>query len=159
MSSAWNKRHPAYRPWVNMLIRCGLRTGRDEKAARIYDGITVCDEWMDFYIFEEWALSNGWVPRTRLAVCRVDKKKHYCPENCIIISSAEAQDYRSNVYRVDGKSVRKILGLGPGRVQRTCTITIRIRDYGWPVEEALTRDITPRNLTTKLHLKQKRTEK
>lgn len=153
--SNWNQMHPAYPTWRNMTRNCGLRKNRGEIEARLYEGITVCEEWRDFYAFERWLLSKEWAPNAGLSVCRVDKTKDFSPENCIVISSAEAQDYRRNVFRVDGRSVRKMLGFGPGRRRRTHNVTQRLRDYGWGLEDALSRDVTPRRLLTKLHLKQK----
>jgi hypothetical protein len=43
-------------------------------------GITVCDTWMDYNNFKEWALLNGYTDI--LTIDRIDVNKGYYPENC-----------------------------------------------------------------------------
>lgn len=152
--SKWDDAHPAYSTWKSMLANCGLRGNRSERIARLYDGIGVCDEWMDFYAFESWAVGNGW-RHNICRVVRVDKTRGFGPDNCLVLPRAEVEDYRSNVVRVNGVSVRKTLGLTPGRCSRRDNAAQRIRVYGWPAHEALCRPVTPHNLITKLNLKRK----
>lgn len=51
-------------------------------------GIIVCDEWLNFKNFFEWAIKNGYdfIPdsngRNTITIDRIDSKKGYYPENC-----------------------------------------------------------------------------
>jgi hypothetical protein len=50
-------------------------------------GISVCEEWKDFEMFYEWAISSGF--QRGLEIDRRDGTKGYCPENCRWANSAQ----------------------------------------------------------------------
>ena len=68
-----------YRIWKGMKARCLYPSSTDYKwyGAR---GIAVCDEWMKFTPFRDWALSNGY--RDDLTLERIDNESNYTPANC-----------------------------------------------------------------------------
>ena len=82
--------------WTNMLQRTGAVKGADEKKKRRYQdrGITVCDEWLVFENFRDWALSHGY--KEGLQIDRVDNDKGYCPENCRWVTPKENVNNRRN---------------------------------------------------------------
>lgn len=43
-------------------------------------GIKLCDEWLDFQNFHDWAMSNGY--EEGLTIDRIDVDKDYSPDNC-----------------------------------------------------------------------------
>lgn len=43
-------------------------------------GISVCEGWVDYSAFKQWALSNGY--QAGLSIERLDTDKDYCPTNC-----------------------------------------------------------------------------
>ena len=73
-----------YNVWSDMKKRCYNTKNVDYKnyGGR---GITVCDEWMDFQNFYEWAIANGYdetAPRGQCTIDRIDVDGCYEPENC-----------------------------------------------------------------------------
>lgn len=66
-------------------------------------GISVCDEWMSYELFRDWAVSNGY--DDTLSIDRIDVDKGYSPENCRWVTDVvQANNRRSNVkYAVEGE--------------------------------------------------------
>lgn len=87
--------------WGSMLTRTGIWKGADEQTKREYQdrGITVCDEWLVFENFRDWALSNGY--RDDLQIDRIDNDKGYCPENCRWVTPKENCNNRRNTLRLE----------------------------------------------------------
>ena len=73
-----------YGVWHNIKSRC---TNPNVPEYEHYGarGISICDEWLDFDSFYEWAMANGYDPSAPLLKCtidRIDVDGDYCPENC-----------------------------------------------------------------------------
>lgn len=68
-----------YAVWADMKTRCN---NPNNVAYRWYGGkgVNVCDEWMQYPAFEEWATANGY--DDTLTIDRIDPDGGYCPENC-----------------------------------------------------------------------------
>ena len=92
--------------WLGILERVGVRKGSSENAKRFYQdrGIGVCDEWLVFENFRDWALSHGY--SDDLEIDRKDNDKGYCQENCRWVSRRENTNNRRNTLRLeDGTSL------------------------------------------------------
>lgn len=61
-----------YREWATMIQRC-----RNDVH---YTKISVCDEWLDFEPFYEWAMANGY--KDSLEIDRINNSGNYEPDNC-----------------------------------------------------------------------------
>ena len=95
-----------YSVWRDMLQRAGVIKGSSEKVKRAYQdrGITVCDEWLVFENFRDWALSHGY--KEGLQIDRVNNDAGYCPENCRWVTPKENTNNRRNTIRLeDGTSL------------------------------------------------------
>ena len=136
------------------MTNCGLLGKPNPKAAKYYieRGITVCESWREFSNFETWLIRQGWQPRSRMTVARKDKFKGYSPENCVVLSQAAAQNLRSNVFRVNGRSIRDILGI-TGYADADKKVQERTRErcaaYGWDVGDAVKEGVMARSAQAK----------
>ena len=69
------------RVWHGMKLRCDPYkcppSARPNYAGR---GITVCEQWSDFWTFFDWAVASGW--NRGLSIDRVNVDGHYEPSNC-----------------------------------------------------------------------------
>lgn len=119
-----------YNPNVDMYHNYGAR------------GITVCDEWLHSYVnFRDWAYSHGY--KEHLSIDRIDNNLGYSPSNCRWIPlSEQARNKRNTIYLTyNGETKRvqewaEIVGISAH------TITARVKDYGYSVEDALTLPVT-----------------
>ena len=75
-----------YRVWSNMKNRC---SNSKHPAYKNYGGrgITICNEWLEFIPFRDWALSNGY--QESLEIDRIDNNGNYEPSNCRFITAKE----------------------------------------------------------------------
>ena len=117
--------------WIVMLQRAGVYKGASEEAKRNYQdrGITVCDEWLVFENFRDWALSHGY--KDDLQIDRIDNDKGYCPENCRWVTPKENLNNRRNTLRLeDGTSLamfRTKVGIQTGENGKPTKQYARIR--------------------------------
>ena len=89
-----------YSVWQSMLQRVGVYKCADEKVKRNYQdrGITVCDGWLVFENFRDWALSHGY--KEDLQIDRINNDAGYCPENCRWVTPKENTNNRRNTLRL-----------------------------------------------------------
>ena len=100
------RRTRLYSVWRSILMRAGAVKCADEKKKHRYQdrGITVCDEWLVFENFRDWALSHGY--KDDLQIDRRDNDAGYCPENCRWVTPKENVNNRRNTLRLeDGTSL------------------------------------------------------
>lgn len=122
--------------WQCMKDRC-LNPNAQEAKHYIDRGIKVCDEWLDFNNFYEWAMANGY--KKGLSLDRIDNDGNYEPSNCRWATAKQQCRNRSNnvVLTWNGESHcvsewAEILGINK------TTIFTRLR-RGWSVDDALGR--------------------
>lgn len=76
-----NKDSPYYLlhcQWHGIKARCYNKVGRDyPKYGGI--GVVVCDPWLDYSVFKEWAIENNW--KKGLHFCRTGDIGNYEPTN------------------------------------------------------------------------------
>lgn len=87
-----------YETYRSMLDRCNVPTAHEYEnyGGR---GIKVCDEWLDFENFYEWAMANGYDENAKRGQCtldRIDVNGDYEPSNCRFVSMKMQQRNRRN---------------------------------------------------------------
>ena len=106
MGTVWKKHGKSesrlYGIWCGMRQRCN----KPRRAETIYyKDIKVCDEWLDFSNFQDWALSNGY--QENLTIDRIDNNKGYEPSNCRWADQKVQQNNRTNNVRISHKGITK----------------------------------------------------
>lgn len=126
---------PEYKAWQEMLQRClnPVCTSYKNYGGR---GITVCQQWRDFYCF---ILDMGKRPSPKHSLDRKMNDRGYYPDNCRWATRSQQQQNKRNTRFVeyDGKIVSLALlarlnGLNP------ILVWTRVFQNGWPVERAIT---------------------
>lgn len=122
-----------YRIWANMLNRC---RNKNVKAYADYGarGITVCEAWIAYLGFKEWALANGYADN--LTIERENVDGPYEPGNCSWIPRSFQSANRRTIRRdPNGRpwcEIARENGV-PGRV------FVKRIGRGWSPVEAATR--------------------
>lgn len=123
-----------YNIWRSMHARCS-----NSKAINFADyggrGISVCEEWGRFKVFQQWAESAGY--RDGLSIERKRNEEGYSPNNCEwATAKRQARNRRSNRVVECGGVARtvaewsEISGIG------STTILYRLNE-GWPPNSAI----------------------
>lgn len=121
-----------YRIWCGMKCRCSNLKLKNYGAS----GISVCQEWKSFPVFEKWAKENGY--SDSLEIDRIDGKLGYFPSNCRWVTELVQQRNKARVKLLTFKGRTQFASeweLETGI--RKATILARLK-LGWSVEDALT---------------------
>lgn len=81
-----------YRVWHGMKNRC-LNSNLSEHYRYGGRGIEICDSWLNFENFMEWAHNNGY--RDDLEIDRIDNDGNYEPKNCRFVTAKVNMNNRS----------------------------------------------------------------
>lgn len=98
-------------------------------------GITVCKEWLDFVVFKNWALSNGY--NKTLTIDRINNDGNYEPSNCRWADKkTQANNTRRNkIYEFNGD--RGTVAFFAEKYNKTYANVIHRLKKGYPIEAAL----------------------
>ena len=131
-----------YSTWSGMKTRCSndLHKSHKDYGGR---GIKVCDEWLEFENFKNWAISNGY--SEDLTLDRVDVDGDYCSENCKWATKLEQTINKRNITKCPimafGETKDAIEWRHDERCHKDITVScLRYRiKAGWDTELALTK--------------------
>ncbi len=86
-----------YQVWSAAKSRCCNPKNKDWE---FYGGrgILFCEEWLDFGVFQEWAIQNGY--REGLELDRQNNDVGYSPANCRFVTHAANSGNRRSSYRL-----------------------------------------------------------
>ena len=137
-----------FRVWEGIKQRC-LNPNSSEYKNYGGRGIGICDEWLDFETFYEWATNNGFiedVSKGQNTIDRIDVNRNYEPGNCRFVDmKVQSNNTRRNRYITFNNKTQTIsqwareLGIKPN------TLLARINDYHWAIEKALTTPVKEYN--------------
>ena len=124
-----------YIAWQHMKQRC-CNPKNDRYKYYGGRGISICEDWMQFEPFEQWALSNGY--EDELTIDRIDVNGDYCPENCRWVTWETQQNNKRNNNIIEAFGEKRTLAEWSkiSGVNRT-TIQKRINVCGQTPEKAM----------------------
>lgn len=132
-----------YKIWTSMRERC-YRKGHTHYKDYGGRGITVCEEWLEYLPFKEWASASGY--KDGLTIDRIDNNGNYEPSNCRWVTIKEQANNKRTNHIVHYKDTEYTLSQLAEKVGIKQT-TLRERlNMGWSVERAVE---TPVRLRTK----------
>lgn len=102
--------HRLYGIWRSMLSRC-YRASHVEYSSYGGRGITVCEEWLSYDNFYEWAMANGYDETAERGLCtldRIDVNSNYLPKNCRFVDMKTQQRNKQNSVLIEGKTLAEI---------------------------------------------------
>jgi len=124
-----------YRIWLGMMDRCKNTNGKDyyRYGAR---GITVCDKWLSYPAFKDWALSNGYADG--LSIDRIDNQRGYSPDNCRWATTEQQANNRTNnrLYQYHNQTHTIAEWSRILNIPYPCLYK-RLVTYGWDFERAM----------------------
>ena len=131
-----NKRQTRlYHTWQDMKQRC-FNMNDDAYSHYGGRGITVCDEWLEFEQFYDWAMTNGY--RDDLTIDRKDVDGDYCPENCRWTTYKEQnRNRRSNRMITYGGKTMLLTEWAEALGVKESTLRQRLDKYGWNIADSL----------------------
>ncbi len=123
--------------WSGMITRCN-----NKKSISYHNyggrGIMVCDNWLEYLNFYNWAMANNY--QNNLTLERINVNGNYCPENCKWIPYAEQYLNKRNSRKITAWNETKCLieWFRDERVKidNNATFEYRIK-AGWTIERAL----------------------
>lgn len=120
--------------WRGMLKRC---SSKHPGHVRSYTGkgINVCDEWLTYINFREWAMANGY--SDNLTIDRINNSKGYSPCNCRFVTNKEQARNRdsSRLIEYEGRTIT-VAELSEISSIPYYTLIARLNNGWTPVESA-----------------------
>lgn len=132
-----------FRIWDHIKYRCLCPTC---DAYKNYGGrgITLCQEWLNYENFRNWAFSNGYADG--LTIDRIDVNGNYCPENCRWVTNKEQQRNKRNNRMITFGGKTQCISAWCEELHMKKGLVSKRLDAGWSIERAL---LTPTQIKQK----------
>lgn len=105
----FNYKSKLYSTWKSMKSRCMIKSNPSYKNYGA-KGIKVCNEWLNFNIFKDWAINNGYdenKTRKEQSLDRIKNNGNYEPNNCRWVNSiVQANNTSRNIFLTYNKTTR-----------------------------------------------------
>ena len=90
-------KHKLYNVWQGIKTRC---YNSKSNRYKYYGGrgIGICEEWLDFMAFFDWAISHGY--EEGLTLDRIGRNKNYSPDNCQWVDYNQQNSHKSDQKRI-----------------------------------------------------------
>lgn len=119
--------HPLYKTWNNVTQRV--------KSNMYYKDIGICDDWLIFTNFYNWAIKNGW--SKDLTIDRIDNLGDYEPSNCRWVDHKTQMNNTSRNRIISYNGVEKNLGYWCNKYSiNRDTFNKRLK-LGWSIEKII----------------------
>ncbi len=106
--------------------------------------IKICEEWLEFKNFMNWALNNGY--NDSLTLDRIDVNKGYNAKNCRFVDMKTQQNNRSNNHYIEYNGERLTMKQWSDKLNIPYdTLECRINKLKWNIDEALGFKKRPKN--------------
>ncbi len=130
-----------YGSWHGMKQRC---LNPNSKNYKYYGGrgITVCQEWIEFETFCQWAISHGY--KNGLTIERIDPNGNYEPRNCSWIPKSEQSNNTCRSKRINFQSKTQTLRDWANELNMDYKMLQRRLAHGWSVEKTFTTPLQER---------------
>lgn len=92
-----------YLIWKTMVSRT---TNPKCKDYSHYSKLGICDDWLDYDIFYNWAMKHNY--NDELTIDRIDNTKGYSPDNCQFIPLKENARKQNSRILIEGKSLLEL---------------------------------------------------
>lgn len=128
------KKTRLFRIWTGIKTRC---LNPNDHAFPRYGGrgILLCKEWMDFAVFHEWAINNGY--KDNLTIERVDLNGNYEAANCKWITKGDQANNRKSSRFISFENNQYTLS----QLARKHSISVPLLharlSRGWTIEDAV----------------------
>lgn len=126
--------HPLMQVWADVKQRC---YNEKSKAYKWYGerGVKLCEDWMAFKNFYDWAIKNGY--KSGLTLDRIDPNGDYSPDNCRWVNMKIQQNNRRNNKLLNINGVTKTMSEWADEYGADYILVKSRISAGWEPERAL----------------------
>ena len=136
------RRHPLYTVWSGIKARC---FNPNNPAYKNYGGrgISMGLEWLNFEVFYNWAVQNGF--SKTLQIDRIDNNKGYNPDNCRFVTCKKNNNNRRTNTRITIENETKTLQEWCEQYSINPKLVVKRKLRGWSFEKAILEPVSQQN--------------